>query len=316
MGSISGLVKRFHRSISNEEYYVAEQTCRTIYHRLTHPRDPSTLDLPYALEQLFTGALTLLEKDRAEEGSALALLAVKHLKDYKVGKSFETMKQLRTIAMELERIAKKKMLNQDNPNREEERNSILKEKIRYLRGVVDWTKDEEVDGANLEGDEWANCDLGRTLQELGEYKDAMYCFLNSNTPAHMAELVNVWTKKTGLKSEQDLFLCRVILLYLSRENLQDANATFDDLMEIWKWKNPHSRQPLANFCELLLLTVQHDKKAAKLYQRLVNTYKKSLERDPELMKLTNEVGEIYFSVQQQRGGNPLFSMLGQMMGAR
>eukprot|EP00172_Hildenbrandia_rubra_P001422 Plantae.Rhodophyta-Hildenbrandia_rubra.ctg1968.p1 GENE.Plantae.Rhodophyta-Hildenbrandia_rubra.ctg1968~~Plantae.Rhodophyta-Hildenbrandia_rubra.ctg1968.p1 ORF type:complete len:328 (-),score=72.04 Plantae.Rhodophyta-Hildenbrandia_rubra.ctg1968:706-1659(-) len=313
MGSISGLEKRFQRSIANGEYYVAEQTCRTLYHRLTHPKDASKLDLPNAFEQILIATFALLERGRPQEGTALALLAVKHLVDYKVAIERDVLDKMKMVSAKYEKDDGKRVVRNDGSQKDEELKMMLKEKVRFLKAVVNWTKNDEIRGTVENGYEWFNGRLGECLGRLGEFKESMHVLIFSDEPEIMAEMLDRWVKEKGLKSERDLFLCRAVLLYLVSENLRDAHKMYRKFVALSGWRSSSEKPPLANFCELLLQVVLYDKRAAKLYQKLLSTYKRSLDRDEKLSKLTTEVGQHYFSIQPPKPGG-IFGMMGQMLG--
>ena len=70
--------------------------------------------------------------------------------------------------------------------------------------------------------------------------------------------------------------------------------------------------PLLNFLTLLLLAVQRG--SADLYKQLVKHYAVHVKEVVMWDDALAQIGEIYFGIRIPRQGNPLFEMMGSMMG--
>nr|XP_016492318.1 PREDICTED: Golgi to ER traffic protein 4 homolog [Nicotiana tabacum] len=108
--------------------------------------------------------------------------------------------------------------------------------------------------------------------------------------------------------EDDLAIARAILMYLSLGNLRDANKLMEEVEKEMQAKHlgfPQSE--LMQFVNYLLLTVQRD--ALPLFNMLRQSYKSSIDRDPLLNELLDEIAKKFYGVQRK---NPLQGMFGDI----
>ncbi|KAF9676723.1 hypothetical protein SADUNF_Sadunf08G0032600 [Salix dunnii] len=139
-----------------------------------------------------------------------------------------------------------------------------------------------------------------------------YHFVRGNNPKKFASaLVNFMGK--CYPGEEDLAVARAILMYLSMGNLRDANFLMDELKKHAQYKEHDLPQSdLIQFINYLLPTLQRD--ALPLFNKLRTNYKSSIDREPALNELLEEIAELFYGVQRR---NPLQGMFGdifKMMG--
>ncbi|KAJ7298011.1 hypothetical protein O6H91_Y022100 [Diphasiastrum complanatum] len=109
--------------------------------------------------------------------------------------------------------------------------------------------------------------------------------------------------------QRDLVLARAIFQYLSLGNLRDANKIMDEV------KHGMSSQdfedlPLVRCLKFLLLTLERD--ALPLFRMLRENYKMSIERDPSLDELLDDIAEKFYGVRRKSGFQNMFGDIMKM----
>ena len=87
--------------------------------------------------------------------------------------------------------------------------------------------------------------------------------------------------------------------------MQEVSSTSSDI-------RVYPSLPLLNFLGLLLLAVQRG--GADLYKQLAKHYAPYVKEVGNWDDALAQIGEMYFGIRIPRQGNPLFDMMGSMMG--
>lgn len=125
-----------------------------------------------------------------------------------------------------------------------------------------------------------------------------------------------------------LYAARAVFPYLLLSNLRSANkahlvfttrlASSKLSLSVQEVSTPsfetriYPSLPLLNFLTLLLLAAQRG--SADLYKQLVKHYTVHVKEVGMWDDALAQIGEIYFGIRIPRQGNPLFEMMGSMMG--
>ena len=111
----------------------------------------------------------------------------------------------------------------------------------------------------------------------------------------------------NLRSANKAYLIFTSRLSASNKNLmvQEVSSTSSDM-------RVYPSLPLLNFLGLLLLAIQRG--TSDLYKQLAKHYAPYLKEMAAWSDALAQVGEMYFGIRIPRQGNPLFDMMGSMMG--
>lgn len=125
-----------------------------------------------------------------------------------------------------------------------------------------------------------------------------------------------------------LYAARAIFPYLLTNNLRSANKAFLIFTSRLTSSNKHlsvqevssassdirvyPSLPLLNFLGLLLLAIQRG--GSDLFKQLTKHYAPHLKEVGGWDDALAQIGELYFGIRIPRQGNPLFDMMGSMMG--
>lgn len=150
----------------------------------------------------------------------------------------------------------------------------------------------------------------RALTNSGHLAQAAQHFCQADCPAEYAELVRRWQQE-GYAGEADLFVARAVLHLLSIGKADQAR-------ELHQLLGAPRDTPLDNFVclvlELLELTqtfVVGREGGRVAFAQLLNTYTRSLQRDPKLVRVVHRTGQKYFHWAPP--ANPMQSMMSNMM---
>lgn len=144
------------------------------------------------------------------------------------------------------------------------------------------------------------------LWGLKDHRAASMHFIDGDDVELFSRRLREWADE-GFKEEHDLFYARPILNFAACGNLRDANALLAVLQQEHRRKKL-TETPLMRFLEYLLLTLE--RKAPRVFVQLKRKYEPSLQRDPELLELTNLIGRRYYDIAPpQQPGMGLFSNL-------
>lgn len=305
MASAASLEKRYARCVREADFYGAEQACRMLHHRLTSKATATDAEKQKALDVLFSGAEWLLSNEQAQAGCALGLLTVKHCVTHTVQATEDVVAKLLALAAAFK-------LPADGGDAGIE---IERERLRYLKAAVAWSARDDC-GGSMHGAPSLNADAARSAAALGDRAAAQRYFIRSDDPVGYAALLHNWADSEALPSERGLLLARGVLLYLTADNLADANALKAEFFRLQDWPanpalakpGPTAPVPLANFVELLCKICELEERAAPLFEKITATYTQHLKKDPALEPLLHAVGTKYFKVRAPQVGG-----LGGMM---
>lgn len=311
MASLSSLKKRYQRSLSNNDYYGAEQAIRMIHHRLTKSKTASPSDMLTAYETLVDAAKTLLKSHQTQAGTALALLAIKHNSD-------------QNVKVSASGIASIKAINDayTEPTTEQGTNDTLlaehyREKLRFLQAAATWSTKPDCNGTR-NGNPTLNALAAKAATQAGQFILAQKYFICSDAPEDFALALSDYATKLTLPSEKALVLTRAVLQYLVSENIKDAITFRVAYVKALGWRSVSDSAnlagspapPLANFCELLIKLCQLETTAVPLFKSIVETYDVELKRDESFSSMLTQIGTKYMGIQP-----PAPSGLGGMMGS-
>lgn len=276
-----------------------------LHHRLTSKASATDAEKQKALDALFSGAQWLLSNEQAQAGCALGLLAVKHCVTHMVQADADVIAKLLALAAAFKLPA----------NGGDAAAEIERERLRYLKAAVAWSARADCNGS-AHGAPPLNANAAHSAAALGDYAAAQRFFVRSDDPVGYAALLHDWASSDALPSERGLLLARGVLLYLTTDNLADANALKAEFFRLQDWPanpalakpGPTAPVPLANFVELLCKICGLEERAAPLYEKMSATYMPHLRKDPALEPLLHAVGTKYFKIRAPQVGG-----LGGMM---
>ncbi|KAJ8902058.1 hypothetical protein NDN08_006466 [Rhodosorus marinus] len=294
MASVASLKKRFDSAIESSDLYTAEQTCRTIAHRLRTTRDgDESFHHARAREALESGALALLKLNGTQSGTSLALDYVNALRTDHVPFS-----EGKASLLEIVKAYGDTELSDEGEV----------EKLRFVKSCIDYSKTDLNNAGSKVEDKELNGIAAMSSWARRDFGAAQKYFLLSDQPEKFAEMLLEWSSTYGLKSEVDLFLTRAVLEYALRNNLQDAAVVHSAFVARYG-----DFSPLANFCEMLLKVLPKND-AYNLFKYLCEAYDSSLKRDESFPKTLGSLGKLYYGVEPPRHqGNALQDMMSGVM---
>ncbi|KAL8898796.1 MAG: hypothetical protein Q9192_001895 [Flavoplaca navasiana] len=102
------------------------------------------------------------------------------------------------------------------------------------------------------------------------------------------------------------------LIFTSRLNSGNKSVSVQEVSSKSSDMRVYPVLPLLNFLGLLLLAVQRG--SSDLYKQLAKHYAPHVKEVGVWDDALNQIGEMYFGIRIPRQGNPLFDMMGSMMG--
>lgn len=310
MSSTKTLEKRLRKGLEDGDYYVAEQSCRTLYHRLTQSRGgkcPSASEMNTAFDTVMNCAMQLLSRRQYQAGTSLALLGVKHLLSNCIQVTCDAIRQVMAVidSFVFDVVDDEIAL------------AARKEQLRLLVSAINWSSSRNCVGSEY-GHPALNARAGWVASIVGDYEAAQRYFVRSDAPLRFAEALDEQVKKERAEQTRDLLLAQGVLLYLHSGNMEDANTLRVEFARLSKWpancrpSDAASAPPLANFCELLLKACQLGERAKPLFLRIRNVYEPALQADQRLTQLLDDIAARYFGVRPQQAPN-VASMMRSML---
>jgi Golgi to ER traffic protein 4 len=295
MASIKVLEKRLHRGVDDSDYYVAEQACRTLYHRLLQAGEGDR-----AREVVSSTATKLLTARQVQAGTALALLLVKHLTD--AGEPVSAHKAL--VASLCDACA--------SPDDTDE---ARREQLRLVKAAIKWSASPSIPGSMQHGDPAFNARAAKVALSLDDFATSQAFFVRSDAPVEFAAMLHEWATVSGVPFERGLLISRAILLYLNSDNMADANVLRTEFARLSGFGSNNVATPvLANFAELLLKACMLGERAQILFKRLRSVYGPALAADNELDHMLDEIAMRYFNVQPPQASGMAGMMQSMMRG--
>ncbi|OIS97765.1 PREDICTED: Golgi to ER traffic protein 4 homolog [Nicotiana attenuata] len=307
-------IDKLEKVVKQGNYYGAQQMFKSISARYVSAERYSE-----ALDILQCGACLQLENGQVTCGSELALLFVETLVKGEVPYNEETLDRVRKIYEKFPRPSVPQNLDlADDDDMQKLSEAIAAAKTRveccssFLKASIKWSAEF---GAHRYGSPELHEMLADYIYsqstEVDMVKVSFHFVRGRNLKKFASTIINFMGK--CYPGEDDLAIARAILMYLSLGNLRDANKLMEEVEKEMEAKHlgfPQSE--LMQFVNYLLLTLQRD--ALPLFNMLRQSYKSSIDRDPLLNELLDEIAKKFYGVQRK---NPLQGMFGdifKMMG--
>lgn len=298
---IQKTIARQQEKIASGAYYEAHQQIRVIASRYVKAENWAT-----AIEVLFEGAVALLRAGQGGSGGDLGCYLLDVYSKAEVPVGGEGKGRLLTIlrAFPPGEPTKKKFVGEmmawsckfgDYPNGDPELHHVAgtlfaedHEPYEAERHLAFGTKDSPEQLANLEY-EWYTQDDSHTA--------ALYA----------ARAIFPYLLTSNLRSANKAHLIFTARLTSSNKSLsvQEVSSSTSDM-------RVYPSLPLLNFLGLLLLAVQRG--SADLFKQLAKHYALHIKEVGMWDDALAQIGEAYFGIRIPRQGNPLFDMMGSMMG--
>ena len=138
--------------------------------------------------------------------------------------------------------------------------------------------------------------LARAMDDQENIPKALLFWVGSDNFKELLRTLFILIDR-GYPGEQDLFICRTVLMLLSFKN----SAVAKHLLAEFKY----IESPLINFSKFIIQAVESNEKT--LVSILKDKYGKWLNRDPKLQRYIQQVEKVYFGQEPQ---NALLNLLG------
>ncbi|KAL8761410.1 MAG: hypothetical protein Q9184_002469 [Pyrenodesmia sp. 2 TL-2023] len=318
---IQKTIARQQEKISEGQFYEAHQQLRVIASRYVKSGNWDA-----AIDLLYGGALALLKAGQGGSGGDLAIFLVDVLgkagKEIGVGEMSKLLTILRAF-----------------PAREPTKKRFVTEMINWSSRVGDYPLgDPELH--HVAGTIFAEGMVTPTIFfarrhvvfmlriECEPYDAERHLVLGTkDSPEQLAKCEYEWYTQDE-PATAALYAARAILPYLLVGNLRSANkahliftsrlSSSNKSLSVQEVSSKSSDMrvypilPLLNFLGLLLLAVQRG--SSDLYKQLAKHYAPHVKEVSVWDDALAQIGEMYFGIRIPRQGNPLFDMMGSMMG--
>eukprot|EP01117_Protostelium_nocturnum_P014151 TRINITY_DN5350_c0_g1_i4.p1 TRINITY_DN5350_c0_g1~~TRINITY_DN5350_c0_g1_i4.p1 ORF type:complete len:342 (+),score=81.49 TRINITY_DN5350_c0_g1_i4:91-1116(+) len=300
---ISQVVNKLEAKVLEGNYYEAQQLYKTLYFRHSNGKRWKQVR-----ELLTSGATIMLSRGHINEGSDLALLLIQSFSSSHTNPSAEIIDSLIQLFSLYSYSSLSSSTNftllkcPDGSSCREESKDEREAKNKFIQAVLKWNSVE----GNSNDISRLHFAFAMDSFHFKHYSKSQKHFLRSNNPHEFSKMLIEWSSE-GYPSERDLFLARSVLQYLSLGNLKDANALYTQFLMILP-EDSCPRTPLIHFIRFLLLTVERD--AYSLFQKIKESYKPSLLRDPSFLNYLDQIALVFFKVEPPKPqANNLFSGL-------
>ncbi|XP_010520115.1 PREDICTED: Golgi to ER traffic protein 4 homolog [Tarenaya hassleriana] len=309
-------IEKLQKVVDGGNYYGALQMYKSISARYV-----SAQRFSEALDILFSGACLQLEHGQVNCGADLALLFVDTLVKATTPCNDETLDRIRCMYKLFPRVHVPPHLVDvsDDESVQKLQEALGEARARvesvssFLRAAIKWSSEF---GGPSTGVPELHVMLADYLYTESPELDMVRIsrhFVRGEDPTKFAStLVNFMGK--CYPGEDDLAIARAVLMYLAQGNMRDANFVMDEIKKQAESGQHHElpESDLIQFISYLLQTLQRD--ALPLFNMLRTKFKSSIDREPLLNELLDEIGERFYGVQRR---NPLQGMFGdifKMMG--
>ncbi|KAL9043215.1 MAG: hypothetical protein Q9180_000042, partial [Flavoplaca navasiana] len=287
--------------IAEGQYYEAHQQLRVIASRYVKSENWDA-----AIDLLYGGALALLKAGQGGSGGDLGIFLIEVLGKGAKGMGVGEKNKLLTILRAF-------------PRREPT-------KKRFVTEMINWSSSV---GEHPLGDPELHHVAGSIFAEECEPYDAErhLALGTKDSPEQLAKCEYEWYTQDDSHTAA-LYAARAIFPYLLVGNLRSANKAHliftsrlnsgNKSVSVQEVSSKSSDMrvypvlPLLNFLGLLLLAVQRG--SSDLYKQLAKHYAPHVKEVGVWDDALNQIGEMYFGIRIPRQGNPLFDMMGSMMG--
>ncbi|KAL8756851.1 MAG: hypothetical protein Q9199_002662 [Rusavskia elegans] len=298
---IQKTIARQQEKISEGQFYEAHQQLRVIASRYVKSENWDA-----AIDLLYGGALALLKAGQGGSGGDLGIFLLDVLGKGGKEVGVEEKSKLLTILRAF-------------PRREPT-------KKRFVTEMINWSGRV---GEHPLGDPELHHVAGSIFAEECEpYEAERHLALGTkDSPEQLAKCEYEWYTQDDSHTAA-LYAARAIFPYLLVGNLRSANKAHliftsrlnngNKSVSVQEVSSKSSDMrvypvlPLLNFLGLLLLAVQRG--SSDLYKQLAKHYAPHVKEVGVWDDALNQIGEMYFGIRIPRQGNPLFDMMGSMMG--
>ncbi|KAL8734264.1 MAG: hypothetical protein Q9181_003254 [Wetmoreana brouardii] len=299
---IQKTIARQQDKISEGQFYEAHQQLRVIASRYVKSENWDA-----AIDLLYGGALALLKAGQGGSGGDLGIFLVDVLGRSGRGVGSEEKSKLLTILRAF-------------PAREPTKKGFVTEMINWSSKVGEYPL----------GDPELHHVAGSIFAEECEPNDAErhLALGTKDSPEALAKCEYEWYTQDEPPTAA-LYAARAIFPYLLVGNLRSANKAHliftsrlsnaaNKSLSVQEVSSKSSDMrvypvlPLLNFLGLLLLAVQRG--SSDLYKQLAKHYAPHVKEVGVWDDALAQIGEMYFGIRIPRQGNPLFDMMGSMMG--
>ncbi|KAI4215069.1 MAG: hypothetical protein LQ351_002383 [Letrouitia transgressa] len=298
---IQRTIARQQEKISEGQYYEAHQQLRVIASRYVKQENWVA-----AIDILHGGALALLEAGQGGSGGDLAGFLVdvyrRSKQEYEAGARDRLLAILRAFS-------------RAEPT-----------KKKFVDEVLAWSSTV---GEHPQGDPQLHHVAGSIFaQECEPYEAERHLALGTrDSPEQLAGVEYDWYSQDESHTAP-LYAARAVFPYLLTGNLRSASkahliftsrlSTYNKSLSVQEVSSKSSDMrvypslPLLNFLGLLLLAIQRG--SSDLYKQLAKHYAPHVKEVGVWDDALAQIGETYFGIRIPRQGNPLFDMMGSMMG--
>ncbi|KAL8988992.1 MAG: hypothetical protein Q9177_002022 [Variospora cf. flavescens] len=287
--------------ISEGQFYEAHQQLRVIASRYAKSENWDA-----AIDLLYGGALALLKAGQGGSGGDLAIFLVdvmgKSGKDVSGGQKSKLLTIVRAF-----------------PAREPTKKRFVTEMISWSSRVGEYPLGDpelhHVAGSSF-AEEFEPYDAERHLalgtkdspEQLAKCEYEWYIQDEPNTAAlYAARAIFPYLLVGNLRSAN-----KAHLIFTSRLNSSNRSVSVQEVSSKSSDIRVYPILPLLNFLGLLLLATQRG--SSDLYKQLAKHYAPHVKEVGVWDDALAQVGEMYFGIRIPRQGNPLFDMMGSMMG--
>ncbi|XP_004496342.1 protein GET4 [Cicer arietinum] len=305
-------VDKLEKVVKDGNFYGAQQMYKSISARYVAAERYSE-----ALDILYSGACIQLAHAQVTCGAELALLFVETLVKGKIPYDDETLDRLKKIYEGFPRVPLPQHLwDVDDMQQLSENLGSAKTRVEgcssFLKAAIKWSGEF---GTISTGSPELHIMLAEYIFSESPEVDmnrVTYHFVRGNNPKEFASrLVNFLGK--CYPGEDDLAIARAVLRYLSLGNLKDANLLMDEIKSQTQSAEVElPRTDLMQFINYLLQTMERD--AFPLFNMLRVNFKSSIEREPALNEMLDDIAEKFYGV-QRRNPMGMFGDIFKMMGA-
>ncbi|ORX63830.1 DUF410-domain-containing protein [Basidiobolus meristosporus CBS 931.73] len=295
------VILKLQKSVEEGNYYEAHQMYRTVCNRYVKQ---SKFDK--AIELLTSGASTLLKHGQSGSGTDLILYLLEVYKLNQVQVSDETKARLIELLQQV-------------PSSEPGRKSLYS-------AAINWSAKF---GDNPNGSPGLYHAIGAILAKEGSLQQAESYLLHGTEESAklLAEILVQWNEQEEFKSSGS----SVVREYLYLQNFRDAKIYLEEFTRKLLEKRPDLKGetvpflprpdsqpidvltyklPLINFAQFLLLAAQRE--STEVFFALRNQYGGELSR---VDKGYDQLGEMYFGIQQRRPNNILQDLMSSLFAA-
>ncbi|KAL8720730.1 MAG: hypothetical protein Q9225_002464 [Loekoesia sp. 1 TL-2023] len=298
---IQKTIARQQEKISEGQFYEAHQQLRVIASRYVKSESWDA-----AIDLLYGGALALLKAGQGGSGGDLANFLVDVLgkagKEVGVGEKSKLLTILRAF-----------------PPREPTKKRFVTEMINWSSKVGEYPLgDPELHhvAGSIFAEECEPYDAERHLalgtkdspEQLAKCEYEWYTQDEPNTAAlYAARAIFPYLLVGNLRSAN-----KAHLIFTSRLNSSNKSLSVQEVSSKSSDMRVYPILPLLNFLGLLLLAIQRG--SSDLYKQLAKHYAPHVKEVGVWDDALAQIGEMYFGIRIPRQGNPLFDMMGSMMG--